>query len=312
MSVIVSTRNRAELLRSCLNALSCQKDVTPEAYEIIVVDNGSSDHTKQVVASAQERFRRIRYFHEGRLGLSTARNAGVNLASGALICFVDDDAIASPHYVAAVLSSFEDPRAACVGGKIVASWPDGIEPDWFTPRYAHVVAQTSFGETAGWMKKGEFPFGANIAFRKKVFQELGGFDENLGKRGGNNIWGEEVDLCQKLQEGGHRFFYNPRAFVSHVVGPGRATQRYFVDSIFGKGVTEGYQKLAHRGKAVFTLYLLLKACRLALASARYLLAAGRLSETERFRLRCAIAWYAGYLHFLAVRDDLGSISRSNE
>lgn len=311
LSIIICTRNRADLLRLCLEALISQEGAAPDAYEIIVVDNGSSDRTRQVVEAAGRRFERIRYFYEERLGLSIARNAGVGRAAGEIVCFVDDDAVASPTFVREVLSSFDDPEVACVAGKIVASWPDGAAPAWFTPRYENVVAQTSFGETTRWMKRNEFPFGANMSFRREIFRRLGGFDENLGKRGENNIWGEEIDLCHRMQENGLRFFYNPRSCVSHIVGPGRATKRYFIESIFGKGVTEGYQKLVHRGRLVFAAYLFLKACRLATTSAYYLLAGSFLSEAARFRLRCSISWYAGYLHFLAVRDDLGSVSSTD-
>jgi glucosyl-dolichyl phosphate glucuronosyltransferase len=307
ISVIISTRNRADQLRSCLEALAGQEGVTPEACEIIVVNNGSTDHTEQTVRTAQQRFPRIEYLYEEKLGLSIARNAGACRAKGTILCFTDDDAIASPHYVVEILSSFDDPLVACVGGRVLASWPDGVPPDWFPSTYAHVVAQTCFGDTARRMRKGEFPFGCNIAFRKEIFETFGGFDESLGKKGGNNIWGEEIDLCHKLQRHGYRFFYNPRAVVSHVVGRHRATQNYFVESLFGKGITEGYQKLANRGAAVFTAYLLLKACRLAMTSLYYLCAGALLSDAGRFRVRCAISWYVGYLYFLAVRDELGSV-----
>lgn len=312
ISVIVSTRNRAEQLPLCLDALIRQEDVAAGAYEVIVVDNASRDHTRQVVEKMQQQSEQVRYLYEEKLGLSAARNAGVAQARGAIICFVDDDAIPSPHYLAEILSSFANCRATCVGGKIVAAWPDGAAPPWFTPRYAHVVAQTSFGEAARPLARNEFPFGANIAFRKEVFQKLGGFDENLGKRGGNNIWGEEIDLCHRLQEMGFSFFYNPRALVWHVVGRGRATEHYFIESIFGKGITEGHQKLTHRGPAVFTFYLLLKAARLAVTSLYYLAAGAFLSDARKFQLRCLISWCTGYLYFLAVRDPGGSIRRSTE
>ncbi len=312
VSIIVSTRNRAEQLARCLESLVHQEIATPDAYEIIVVDNGSTDDTRQIVETARSQFLRVRYLYEARLGLSIARNAGVRHAMGSIVCFIDDDAIPSSQYVSEILASFDDPRVACAGGKVVASWPDGTPPEWFSPRYANVVAQTNFGETARIMKNGEFPFGCNIAFRKETFQSLGGFDESLGKRGKNNIWGEEVDLCHRLQHEGFLVFYNPRAAVLHVVSRSRATRPYFVGSVFGKGVTEGYQKLTHRGKAVFSAYLLLKAGRLATTSAYYLLAGPFLSEASQFRLRCSIAWYAGYLHFLAVRDDLGAIPAPTE
>jgi GT2 family glycosyltransferase len=307
LSIIVCTRNRADLLRLCLDALVSEQGRTQDACEVLVVDNGSTDHTRQTVEAASRRFPHVRYLYEERLGLSIARNAGVAQATGRIVCFLDDDAVACPGFVEESLRSFEDPQAAAVGGKIVASWPEGSPPRWFAPRYANVVAQTSFGETARWLKRNEFPFGANMLFRKEIFSRLGGFDENLGKRGENNIWGEEIDLCHRMQEQGLRFLYNPRLCVNHIVGPGRATKRYFVESIFGKGVTEGYQKLAHRGRFVFAAYLFLKACRLAATSAYYLSAGSFLSEAARFRLRCTISWYAGYLHFLAVRDDFGSV-----
>jgi GT2 family glycosyltransferase len=309
ISVIVSTRNRAEQLPLCLEALVHQQDVA--GYEVIVVDNASGDDTKQVVEAIRRQSERVRYLYEEKLGLSAARNAGAAQARGEVVCFVDDDAIPSSRYLAEVLAAFENPQATCVGGKIVAAWPGGAAPAWFTPRYAHVVAQTSFGETARRLARNEFPFGANIAFRKRVFQVLGGFDENLGKRGANNIWGEEIDLCHRLQERGFSFFYNPRALVWHVVGGGRATEQYFIESIFGKGITEGHQKLRHRGAAVFTFYLLLKAVRLAVTSLYYLATGALLSDARTFRLRCDISWCAGYLYFLAVRDPGGAIRHSS-
>jgi GT2 family glycosyltransferase len=312
ISVIISTRNRAEQLPLCLEALMRQRDLPSQAYEVIVVDNASRDHTRQVVGKIQQQSDRVRYLYEEKLGLSAARNAGAAQARGEIICFVDDDAIPAPGFLEEVLLSFENRRATCVGGKIVAEWPDGAAPAWFTPRYAHVVAQTSFGEAARRLARNEFPFGANIAFRREIFQSLGGFDENLGKRAGNNIWGEEIDLCHRLQGKGFAFFYNPRALVWHVVGRGRATEHYFIESIFGKGITEGHQKLTHRGPAVFTFYLLLKAARLAVTSLCYLMAGPFLSETRRFQLRCMISWCTGYLYFLAVRDPDGSIRRSSE
>jgi glycosyltransferase involved in cell wall biosynthesis len=312
ISVVISTRNRAGQLRLCLEALTSQRNVAPEAYEIIVVDNGSTDLTEQTVKTIQRGFAQITYLYEEKLGLSIARNAGARHAQGAILCFTDDDAVTCPNYVGEVLSSFVDPATACVGGKVIASWPDGSPPDWFSPKYAHVVAQTSFGETPRRMRNGEFPYGCNISFRKETFEAFGGFDENLGKRGGNNIWGEEIDLCHRIQRQGLQFFYNPRAVVTHTVGRGRATQHYFIESIFGKGVTEGYQKRAHKGPAVFTAYLLLKVARLAMTSVSYLLAASWLSEPSRFRLRCAISWYAGYLYFLAVWNDLGVAPESAE
>lgn len=308
MSVIVCTRNRAPVLRLCLEALVHQQDVAADAYEILVVDNGSTDDTKQVVETVQQQSGRVRYVYEPKLGLSVARNTGARHARGEIVCFGDDDALPAPDFVKEILSSFQDPQVMCVGGKIVASWPDETPPKWFSPRYGNVVGQTSFGETDRWLTGNEFPFGGNLSIRKEVLERLGGFNEHLGKKGQNNLWGEEMDLCHRMQEGGLRFLYNPRALVCHLVGRHRATQPYFIESIFGKGVTEGYQKLAHRGRAVFAMYLLLKAGRLAVISTYYLSAGALLSEAARFRLRCTIAWCAGYLHFLAVRDDFGSAS----
>ena len=310
VSIIVSTRNRADQLATCLNALIYQQGPADGRYEIVVVDNDSSDHTKQVVDSLQRQFRHIKYVYEQRLGLSVARNAGVRLSEGEIVCFLDDDTIPCVHYISEIVQPFGHHDVTCVGGKIIASWPDGCPPSWFPAKYGNVVGQTSFGEKSRFMDKHEFPFGGNIAFRREMFEKLGGFDENLGRKGENYLCGEEIDLCYKLQAKRLRFFYNPRATVSHTVGRKRATKSYFVRSVFGKGVTEGHQKLAHRGAFIFTMYLVLKACLLSVTSLLYLSAGTFLSEAARFQCRCRIAWYAGYLYFLACRDDFGSLSRS--
>jgi len=302
-SVVISTINRSDLLIKCLKALISQNNVDVNSLEIIVIDNGSTDDTRRVVESLREKYQNIKYIYEEKLGLSVARNAGARYASSDIVCFLDDDAIPNKNYLNKMITSFENSEISCVGGRIIAVWPNKSPPNWFSSKYNHVVGETSFGDESRFLKKGEFPFGGNIAIRKSIFEMLEGFDENLGRKGDNFISGEEVDLCYKLRKKRLKIFYNVEAKVFHIVGRKRATKKYFIESIFGKAITEAYQKKTHKGSIIFFVFLIVKICLLMFVSIVYLfLKTSSLSEKRRFLFRCLIAWFTGYIYFLAIKN----------
>lgn len=306
ISFIISTRNRADLLRNCLDALINQDNVEKDSYEIVVVDNGSdTNDTKHVVDSLQGRFKHMKYVYQEKLGLSIARNTGVEYADGDLICFLDDDTIPDKNYIREIIYSFKNHDIACLGGKIVAAWPQGIPPVWFDEKFGDIVGETSFGIESGFMKKDEFPFGGNIAFRKEIFQIFNGFNENLGRKGNNYITGEEMDLCYRLQENGYKFFYNHKAVVFHVVGENRASKKYFLDSTFGKGITLAYLKRNNKSFLIFVSSFFVK---LFFVLFSYItLSLRNLSEKEKFKLKCIISSNLGYFYAVLLGLDLGDL-----
>ena len=308
LSIIVCTRNRAELLRLCLDALVCQDGAAPDAYEVLVVDNGSTDRTRQVVESARQRCERIRYLYEERLGLSIARNAGVARAAGRIVCFVDDDAVASSDFVREILRSFEDPEVACVAGKIVASWPDGVVPvvvraalrkrrradlvrrndpldekERISLRGQHVVSPGDLPATGRFRRE---------PGQKRREQHLGGGNRPLppdaGERAAFSLQSALVRQPHRRAAAGRRNGTSSRA--SSAKGSRRDTRSSFTGAGRFSPPTCFSRHAGSRRRRRTTCS-----------------AGSFLSEAARFRLRCTISWYAGYLHFLAVRDDLGSV-----
>jgi len=300
VTVVICTRNRAKLLVNCINSLVQQSPVNISDYEVIVVDNASTDNTKQVVFMEQFRTLNMNYLYEPRLGLSFSRNAGINSAKGDIICFIDDDVVVEKHYIYEIITSFQNPKVSCVGGKAVPSWENSKPPFWFSPKFGHVVGQTFFGDKSRFMEKDEFPFGCNMAFRKATLNQTDGFNENLGKKSNNYIYGEDIDLCYKLQKKGTVFFYSSRAVVFHHVGQERATKKYFLNSVFGKGVTEGYQKRHNKGFTIACIYLAAKLLMLCLLYVGMVLPAVPIKK--RFEYKCAIYCTLGYIcYFLFPR-----------
>lgn len=301
LSIIISTRNRCYLLKKCLDRLLGQKGCESIKYEIIIVDNKSTDKTKEVVELTTKQFKHIRYIFEKTLGLSIARNAGARYAQADIICFIDDDTLPDDYYIYEMYASFSKKMTVCVGGRIVAQWPNRYPPRWFHHAFYNVVGQTSYGSKSRIMEKKEFPFGGNIAFKKEVFFKLGGFNEGLGRKGNNFICGEEIDLCSRLEKQGYGKYYSSKAIVHHIVGEHRTTKEYFRRSIFGKGVTEGYQKLKNSGTITFSIYVFIRLGLLLITALVHFISNFLpINEKFRFFLRCKISWYLGYFYFFRI------------
>ena len=222
-SVIVSTRNRAQLLRGCLESLLAERPAI--AWEVIVVDNASTDETAATVERCRELAGGVRfeYLVEERLGLSHARNRGVADARGEYLLFTDDDVLVQPGWVDALCAGFAQDDVAAVAGCVRPQWPSP-PPRWLAGRHAGVLALTDFGDDARDLTEDEVPVGANMAIRASA---LGGsaqpFDPRLGHQGSTYFAYEEFELFGELRAGGGRFAYRPDAVVRHRILPERMT-----------------------------------------------------------------------------------------
>lgn len=296
LSIIISTLNRAFVLRNLLEIFFKQEQAEDISFEIIVVDNGSTDDTASIVELFQGKSPNIKYLYEPRKGLSIARNTGARNAKGEILTFLDDDVVPRNDFVRQVVGSFESFPVDCAGGKITAFWPENKIPDWFNSQFCHVVGQTSFGEDSRCFKKDEFPFGGNISFRKLIFERLGGFSEHLGRVGDNFSVGEEYDLCYRMQKEGGRFYYNAKLEVFHIVGERRASKNYFLKSLLGKGINEGFQKRAHKG---FVHYGICFIRELFFSPVWFFVSFVPIfSSNFRFQSRCSLNWSLGYIYFV--------------
>ena len=226
-TVIVCTYNRCKSLEDTLRAMQ-QQVVPPDiSWELIVVDNNSSDGTQALVAEWQTRLPGLRYQFEERQGLSYARNRGIEAANGALLLFTDDDVIPESDWVATVVRAMKLHGCDGLGGYIAPLWEE-TPPPWLTDKFHGFLAIRMDNHGPRLLEaEDDPPFGANMAFRREVFSRLGGFDVNRGHKGKVLAGGEEWDLFARLRDSGGKVVYIPAARVHHKVEAFRLNKRYF-------------------------------------------------------------------------------------
>lgn len=167
LSIVFGSRNRADLLVGSIRSIDSQGGVSPEEYEMVVVDDGSTDDTGEKVKNLKTRAP-IRYYHQEWAGISVARNRAVQEARGKIIVFVDDDIIAPKNFVAVHKKQFEDGADILVRGPIIVIHNYEIPPD-FSPTM---------------LNRDRLAFcGCNASLLRETFLKLGGFDENFGEYG---------------------------------------------------------------------------------------------------------------------------------
>ena len=205
ISLVICTRNRASALPACLTALNCL--ATDVAFEIVIVDNGSTDHTAEVIAKfASMAQGRVVVVHEAKKGLSHARNAGVRAATGEIIAFTDDDCYPAPDYLTILTHCFRNQSVSYVGGKVLL----------FDPSDLPITIQTlnhSLALPGGRYLNPGLIHGANFAFRRRVFEVAGLFDTKLGA--GTQLPAEDIDMLQRAAIAGFSGAYTPLAVVYH-------------------------------------------------------------------------------------------------
>lgn len=243
VSVVVCTHRNSAMLSKTLESLM-QQTLGRALYEVIVVDNNSQDLTKQVVS----RYPQVRYIHEEKLGLSYARNTGIQAARGDIIAFIDDDAEASAGWLESLLEIYESaPEAWAVGGKVLPIW-DATKPEWLTERYYRSLSLVEWGESARPLHWPERIIGTNCSFRRRVFTEIGLFDTNLGRLGNLLLGEEDREIQQRIHGLGHLVYYTPKAIVHHHVPASRMTREYFERRSKGTLVCEKIMALRSQGR----------------------------------------------------------------
>lgn len=226
-SIIVCTYNRAESLRDTLRALRAQHVASALKWEVIVVDNNSKDHTRQVVEMVQLEWPLLRYEFEGAQGLSHARNHGIACASGDVLLFTDDDVLPEPDWIETTLEGMAKHQADACGGFIAPIW-ETPPPSWLTERfYGFLAIRTDRADDYPITHSGQAPFGANMAFRKSVFDRVGLFDTSRGRKGKVLASGEDGEMFERILTAGIKAVFLGRSRVHHKVESFRLTKRYF-------------------------------------------------------------------------------------
>ena len=226
-SIIVCTYNRAESLRDTLRALQALKSSASRNWEVVVVDNNSSDHTRAVVEEAQRDWPLLRYEFEIQQGLSHARNHGIACARGEVLLFTDDDVLPEPDWLEATMEGLAKHQADACGGYIAPIW-ETPPPPWLTERfYGFLAIRTDRGDDHPLTAASQTPFGANMAIKKKVFEQVGLFDTDRGRKGNVLASGEDGEMFQRILASGFKAVFLGTSRVHHKVESFRLTKRYF-------------------------------------------------------------------------------------
>jgi len=240
ISVLICTYNRTDSLRVTLESLARMSVPLDLAWELIVVDNNSTDDTRAVVEEfARTSSLNVRYLFEGQQGKSIALNTGVRSAKGEIIAFTDDDVIVHPQWIADIKATFE--KFACLGvaGRIVPVWEHGPKPSWAEMEgpygFPRVFANFDLGEEPKLITTD--PSGANMAFRKIAFEKYGLFRTDLGLVGSERTKGEETEFAFRLIKAGERLAYAPGAIVYHPVPQHKMAKSYVLSYYFDYGRT---------------------------------------------------------------------------
>ncbi len=206
----------------------------------MVVDNASTDHTAAVVGAMRGTGGvALRYMRCGRLGLSRARNAGARAARAPVVAYIDDDAMAAPDLLERLLEVYEaHAGAGCVGGTINLTLPPEL-PDWYAEEFAGYFSayRPEGGEPRRLTGVGEYPYGANVSFRKEAIEAAGYFRTALGRRGNNFAGGEEMDMECRIARLGYEIYSQPTAIVRHVILPERLKWEHIAKSAAAAGAS---------------------------------------------------------------------------
>jgi glycosyltransferase involved in cell wall biosynthesis len=239
LSIVICSYNRASYISDALDSLYTQT-AGLNAFEVIIVDNNSTDNTAEVFSkwSAAHTNGSFTYITETNQGASFARNTGAAVAKGQWLCFMDDDAVATPDYVENILKHIEaKPDAVGFGGRIIPKYIPS-EPKWMSYYVSSLVGNFDYAPTACAFEHGKYPLESNMIVRKDIYDTIGGFNTALpGVVGTLRIGGEGKELFYKILALGYTIYYDPSICVHHVVEVKKLTSEYMyrVASGIGRG-----------------------------------------------------------------------------
>ncbi len=239
ITVVICTYNRCVYIRDAMESLYHQT-LAKNAYEVIVVNNNSTDNTQQVCEQFMEAHSdaHYSYFNESRQGASFARNTGAAKARSPLLCFMDDDAIADKDYLEKIVRFFEThPDAGGLGGRIIPRYIPR-EPKWMSHFVSSLVGHFHYSNEVAIFAANKYPLESNMIIRKADFDQIGGFNLALpGVVGTLRIGGEGKDFFFRLKALGRTIYYDPAIRVQHVVETIKLTREYMyrVASGIGRG-----------------------------------------------------------------------------
>ena len=241
IAAIICTHNRENYLGAAIDSLLNQDCSN---YEILVVDNASSDRTREIV-EARLSYSNLKYIYEPNLGLSVARNRGAKETTAPILAYLDDDAVASSQWLKIIAQAYQNnSNLAIAGGKVTLIWPDGVvQPQWMSSELTGNLGAYDLGDATVYINEpGLTPRGLNYSIRRTFLEEIGGFDVNLGRVGKNLLSNEELYMTELALKQGWQVAYLPEALAAHNVAPERLQPSWFFRRSWWQGISECYRE----------------------------------------------------------------------
>jgi len=240
VSIIVPTLNRAGSLKKLLQSLDALEYPESVAGEILLIDNGSTDETPDVLASEQAKPRKFafRVLEEKRKGLSNALNRGLLAASGDIIALLHDDVVAHPQWLTRLLGGYRAIRFDLFQGRVLPGVDPSGRPAASQRLRTYNIPIRNLGDR---MHPIRGSVGVNMSFRRAVYEKVGFFDPRLGP--GASGFSEDTEYCMRVRKAGFRIGYNPNAIVYHELSPTRYGRAYNRATHYQQGLSRSiYRK----------------------------------------------------------------------
>lgn len=256
ISAVVATYNRERFLPDALEGLRRQT-LNPALFEIIIVNNNSTDRTKEISLKFIQDNPRLKviYCEEYQQGLSFGRNRGIMESTCPIVTFIDDDAITEDHFLEKAVEYMEAHKdVAAVGGKIFAKYLNK-KPVWMSKYIQAIVGHVDYGDTIFEYPPGKYPYGSNMSIDRQAMIDVGMFNTALGRIGSGGLGGEEKDMFDKLKANGKKIMYIPGLLVYHSVDDSRLTKESLRKLAIGVGASEKLRVQAKGPTAVFKVFM---------------------------------------------------------
>lgn len=293
ITVVLCTYNRATSLTKALDSVAVSKVPAPTSWEVLVIDNRSTDTTPSVVDDVSRRYPgRFRYIFEPEPGKSYALNTAIRAARGSILAFMDDDVIVDPNWLQNLTVHLQRGKWVGAGGRIFPAWTSPA-PRWLPSNDRYGLAPLvmfDLGPDQGQLH--EPPFGTNMAYQRDVFDKYGLFRIDLGPNAKSEIRGEDTEFGRRLLAAKECLRYEPSAVVYHEVSEKRLRKDFFLSFWFDKGRSDvrEFGTAANSGKWNIAGVSADAVLHLAIWTVRWLL---RFEPRRRFSAKTKTWWRAG-------------------
>jgi glycosyltransferase involved in cell wall biosynthesis len=236
VSVVICTysMDRYDVFSECVESVLAQ---TYEPLEVVIVVDGNPDVFDRVREDFGSQENVVLHNNDENQGISYSRTKGAKLASGEVVAMIDDDAVAEPDWIAELVSVYTSTDAVVVGGRVAPNWVSG-KPDFFPEEFYWLVGcdERGFGEH---MEELRNTYGSNISYKRDVFLEVGGYDENTGRKGDRHIQAHEAPVCVRIRKStGKGVIYTTDAVVHHTLFEYRGEFQWLASRSFWQGYSK--------------------------------------------------------------------------